>query len=568
MQTKTREEYDVLVVGSGASGGWAAKRMTEAGLNVALVDAGRPLTDADYSEHKQAFELRYRGRAPGVVAKTRPRQRDCYACTEYNYDWFANDLEEPYTTPADKPFSWQGRMRIIGGRTNVWGRQSYRLSQQDLKGKTFDGQGADWPLNYEDLVPYYELVEDYVGISGQAENVPELPDSKFLPPMELTCAEAKVRRSIKDKFGRTLTIGRTANLTKPIHGRAACHYCGPCERGCATHSYFNSAFTTVADAFKTGKCTHIPNAMVYRVLMDPATHKARGLMYIDRNTRAVREVKGKTVVLCAQAMESARILLNSSTEQDPNGLANSSGVLGHYLMDHLWVAGGASGDFPDIPGDPSLGQARRPNGMYVIRFRNPMKGERHKDFVRGYGFQGGGAVQVDFAAPGFGEEYKQKLKSGLSIRALRGLRRVSAVLRESRGDRQERGRRVRHPGAADQHGVGRQREEDDPRHGGLGGGDAGGVGREERPAVSLPGSRAGLRHSRSGRGADGGRSEDVGAEPVPAGPRRQEPVRDGRRVLPVVRVPEPDADDHGAGRALVRLPDAGDEARQPVVAAR
>ena len=256
--------------------------------------------------------------------------------------------------------------------------------------------------------------------------------------MELTCAEAKVRRSIKDKFNRTLTIGRTANLTKPIHGRAACHYCGPCERGCATHSYFNSAFTTVADAFKTGKCTHIPNAMVYRVVMDPATHKARGLMYIDRNTRAVREVKGKVVVLCAQAMESARIMLNSSTEQDPNGLANSSGALGHYLMDHLWVAGGASGDFPDIPGDPSLGQPRRPNGMYVIRFRNPMKGERHKDFVRGYGFQGGGAVHRRFQRAGLWRGLQAEAEVRPVERALRGVRRVPAVLRESRGDRQER----------------------------------------------------------------------------------------------------------------------------------
>lgn len=413
-QTKTRDEYDVLVVGSGASGGWAAKRLSEAGLRIALVDAGRPLTPTDYTEHKQVYDLRYRTRAPGIVGKTRPRQRDCYACTEYNYDWFANDLEEPYTTAAGKPFSWQGRMRVTGGRTNVWGRQSYRLSQQDLKGKSFDGQGADWPLSYEDLVPYYEIVEDYVGISGQPENVPELPDGHFLPPMELTCAERKIRSSIKDKFGRTLTIGRTANLTKPINGRAACHFCGPCERGCVTRSYFNSAFTTVADALKTGKCTHIPNAMVYRVVMDPATHRAKGLMYIDRNTRAVREVYGKVVILSAQAMESARIMLNSTSEQDPNGLANSSGALGHYLMDHLWVAGGATGEFPDLPGDASLGAAKRPNGLYVIRFRNTAKGERHKDFVRGYGFQGRGETNFRFEAAGFGDAYKQALKEGLT----------------------------------------------------------------------------------------------------------------------------------------------------------
>jgi glucoside 3-dehydrogenase (cytochrome c) catalytic subunit len=411
---KTRDDFDVLVVGSGASGGWAAKRLSEAGVRVALVDAGRPLAPTDYSEHKQAYELRYRGRAPEVVRKTRPRQRECYACTEYNFDWFANDLEEPYTTPDGKPFSWQGRMRVTGGRTNVWGRQSYRFSQQDLKGKSFDGEGADWPLNYEDLVPYYDIVEDYVGISGMAENVPELPDSRFLPPMELTCAERRIRERIKEKFDRTLTIGRAANLTKPLNGRAACHYCGPCERGCVTHSYFNSAFTTVADALKTGQCTHIPNAMVYRVVMDPTTHRAKGLMYVDRNTRAVKEVSGKVVVLCAQALESARILLNSSTEQAPNGLANSSGVLGHYLMDHLWVAGGASGEFPDLPGDPSLGAPRRPNGIYVIRFRNTMKGQRHKDFVRGYGFQGGGATNYNLNAPGFGEAFKQKLKEGVT----------------------------------------------------------------------------------------------------------------------------------------------------------
>jgi choline dehydrogenase-like flavoprotein len=302
-------------------------------------------------------------------------------------------------------------MRVTGGRTNVWGRQSYRLSQQDLKSASFDGFGADWPLDYKDLVPYYDLVEDYVGISGQAEGVPELPDSRFHPAMPLTCAEQKVRSAIKTKFGRTLTIGRTANITKPINGRSACHYCGPCERGCMTHSYFNAAFTTVADALKTGRCTHIPNAMVYQVLMDPDRHRARGLMYIDRNTREVKEIYGKVVVLSAQALESARILFNSATEQAPNGLANSSGVLGHYLMDHLWVAGGARGDFPDLAGDASLGAARRPTGTYLIRFRNTADGERSKKFLRGYGFQGGGSSSLNFSVGGFGDAYKQAVKN-------------------------------------------------------------------------------------------------------------------------------------------------------------
>ncbi|HEU4590806.1 MAG TPA: GMC family oxidoreductase [Steroidobacteraceae bacterium] len=402
------EEYDAIVVGSGASGGWAAKRMSEAGMRVALVCAGRPLTDGDYREHVQPYELKYQARANDLIRRKRPVQKDCYACTEYNESWFCNDIDEPYTTPEGKPFSWQGRMRVTGGRTNVWGRQSYRYSQQDLKGYSFDGHGADWPLDYKDLVPYYELVEDYVGISGMVENNPELPDSKFLPPMALTCVEEHVRGAVKSKFGRTLTIGRVANLTKPINGRAPCHFCGPCERGCVTHSYFNSAFTTVADALKTGKCTHIPNAMVYQVLMDPKTHKARGVSYVDRVTRETREIRAKSVVLCAQALESTRILLNSA----PGGLANSSGVLGEYLMDHMWVAGGGAGEFPDMPGKPSLNTAHRPNGLYVIRFRNTANGPRHKDFVRGYGFQGGSQLGFRMSAPGFGQAYKDAVKDG------------------------------------------------------------------------------------------------------------------------------------------------------------
>ncbi len=402
------QEYDAIVVGSGASGGWAAKRMSEAGMRVALVCAGRPLSDGDYREHVQPYELKYQARAYDLIRRSRPVQKDCYACTEYNESWFCNDIDEPYTTEKGKPFSWQGRMRVTGGRTNVWGRHSYRFSQQDLKGYSFDGAGVDWPLNYKDLVKYYELVEDYVGISGMVENHPELPDSKYHPSMPLTCVEQKVRGAIKSKFGRTLTMGRLANITKPINGRSPCHYCGPCERGCVTHSYFNSAFTTVADALKSGNCTHIPNAMVYQVLMDKATNKARGVTYVDRITRETRELRAKTVVLCAQALESTRILLNSAKD----GLGNSSGVLGEYLMDHMWVAGGAAGEFPDMPGKPSLNTAHRPGGPYLIRFRNTAKGERHKDFVRGYGFQGGSQLAFTMGAPGFGQAYKDAVKNG------------------------------------------------------------------------------------------------------------------------------------------------------------
>ncbi len=402
----TKKPFDVVVVGSGASGGWACKRLSEAGLKVALVDAGRPQSDKNFAEHMAPFELKYRDRAPEIIRKTRPVQKDCYACMEYNYDWFCNDLEEPYTTAEKMPFSWQGRLRVTGGRTNVWGRVSLRLSDLDFKAASFDGYGEDWPLSYRDLAPYYDLVEEYVGVCGQAEGVEHLPDGKFQPPMALTCAEVQFHSRVKEKMGRILTPSRSANLTRPINGRAACHYCGPCERGCVTHSYFNSAFTTVADALATRNCTHLPNAMVYKVLMDAERNRAKGVLYVDRITHEPKEVYARVVILCAQALESVRILFNSAARQYPNGLANSSGVLGHYLMDHI-VGGGASGQFPELTARPSLNGPVNPAGIYVIRFRNLPNGPRSKNFLRGYGYEGGAETGFNWKAPGLGDAYKK-----------------------------------------------------------------------------------------------------------------------------------------------------------------
>lgn len=411
--------FDVLVVGSGASGGWAAKRLAESGLKVALLEAGRPLSDQEFTEHLPEFKLKYRNLIPEIIRKTRPIQSHLSSCNEFNSHWFCKDLEEPYTTPKDKPFHWLGRLRVTGGRTNVWGRVCLRFSDLDFKPASFDGYGDDWPLSYADLEPYYDLVEEYVGITGVSEGIPELPDGRFLPPMGLTCQELHVRERIMARLGRTLTPARSANLTRPLNGRAPCHYCGPCERGCQTHSYFNSAFTTVADALKSGNFTLISNAMVYRVLMDADRNRAKGLLYIDRNTREPREVFGRVVILCAQAQESVRILLNTTNSQYPNGLANSSGVLGHYLMAQV-MSGGGRGHLPSFGARPTLDGPRRPVGIYVVRFRNTQKGERSPRFLRGYGFEGGGGVDFNWSAPGFGPEFKRALLEPQASFFLRG----------------------------------------------------------------------------------------------------------------------------------------------------
>ena len=396
---RSAETFDAIVVGSGATGGWAAKKLTEGGMRVALVEAGAKITPQGFTEHVPPWELPYLGKSPKLV-KDRPIQSLCYACTEWNSDWFASDVENPYT--QDKPFRWI-RMRVLGGRSMSWGRQSYRMSDLDFKAASHDGYGDDWPISYDEIVPYYEEVERYVGISGMVENLPQLPDSIFQPPMEMTCGEHLLRNRVRDKMGRAVTIGRVAILTKAHNGRQPCHSCGPCENGCITKSYFNSPTTTIPDAQSTGRLTLLTDAVVSRVLMKDG--KASGIEYIDRFTRDPHEVRAKLVVLCASTLESTRLLLNSN-------IANSSGALGHYLMDHIFE-GGASGVMPEVETKPWAGMLRRPNGIYVPRFRN-VKEKTTNGFIRGYGYQGSSSPEFSFGAPGFGAAYKEAVRVGSS----------------------------------------------------------------------------------------------------------------------------------------------------------
>ena len=390
------EAFDAIVVGSGCTGGWAAKWLTEHGLKVAMLEAGSKITPKDFSEHKQPWDYPYLGMG-SFFAKERPIQSKCYACTEHNYKWFVNDIENPYT--QDKPFSWI-RQRVLGGRSLSWGRQSYRMSDLDFKAASHDGYGEDWPISFDEMVPYYEIVEKYVGISGRPEGLAQLPDSVFLPPMEMTCAETSMRSRVKSKMNRTVTIGRVAILTKAHNGRAACHYCGPCERGCSTFSYYSSLTTVIPDALKTGRLTIFTDSPAAEVIMKDG--KAAGIRYVDRSTGDRREVFAKVVVLCASTLESTRLMLNS-------GICNSSGVLGHYLMDHIYE-GGAYGQWEGVEAKPWAGMPSRPNGIYIPRFRN-VKEKETNGFIRGYGYQGGASPGFNYGAPGFGASYKNAVRA-------------------------------------------------------------------------------------------------------------------------------------------------------------
>jgi choline dehydrogenase-like flavoprotein len=401
------QTYDAIVIGSGITGGWAAKELTEKGLQTLVLEAGRPITpEQDYVEHVPQWEMRFRGMGDRrLLAEKQPIQATCSGLDEWNSKFFVNDKENPYVTEANKPFLWI-RGRQLGGRSIIWGRQSYRWSDLDFEANLRDGIAVDWPIRYKDLAPWYDYVEDFVGISGQAEGLPQLPDGHFLPPMEMNCAEVLVKDAIAKHYkgDRMMTIGRTAILTKPHHGRAACHYCGPCARGCITRSYFSSLNSTLPAARATGKLTVRPYSVVHSLIFDGSTRKISGIRVIDGQTRENLEFQGRIVFLCASAIESARILLNSATTEFPNGMANSSGELGHNLMDHV-MGGGASAEIPGNEGRVSHGH--RPNGIYVPRFRNVKTKE--KRFLRGFGFQGSGSRagwDRGEAMPGFGAEFK------------------------------------------------------------------------------------------------------------------------------------------------------------------
>jgi choline dehydrogenase-like flavoprotein len=378
--------YDAIVVGSGISGGFAAKELTEKGLRTLVLERGRDVKHpVDYpTAMKDGWEFAGRNRVSrAALARQDKQNRTGYTTHPASAHWFVDDVDNPYSEV--QRFDWM-RGYHVGGRSLLWGRQSYRFSDLDFEANARDGVAVDWPIRYNDLAPWYDYVERFAGISGSREGLPQLPDGEFLPPMAMNCLEQQVRDRIATSFGgRKMIIGRVANLTQPHNGRGGCQYRNRCIRGCPYGAYFSSNAATLPAAYVTGNLTLRPFSIVTEVIYDAITGRARGVRIVDAETNQTTEYFARVIFLCASAIASTYILMNSRSDRFPNGLGNDSGELGHNLMDHHFKVGanGVSDDFGD-----RFYKGQRPNGIYIPRFRNIDEQSRQKDYVRGFGYQG------------------------------------------------------------------------------------------------------------------------------------------------------------------------------------
>lgn len=407
------KQYDAIVVGSGITGGWAAKELTEKGLKVLMVERGEniPHRTGYKNEMKAPWEIPFRGEGDqNYLDEHYPVQQHSGHLDEWNQSYWVDDKAQPYQTPDDTKFRWI-RGYHLGGKSLMWGRQCYRWSDYDFSANARDGIGTDWPIRYNDLAPWYDKVEAFVGISGAKEGLPQLPDGQFQPPMALNVVEQYMRDQISRHFPeRLLTIGRTANLTegKPEEGRAQCQNRSICARGCSFGAYFSTQSSTLPAAQKTGNLTLITNAMASRLIHDPDSNRISGVEVIDTQTRQTTTYNGKLVFLCAGAFNSVALMLRSVSAAFPNGLANSSGVLGKYIMDHASTVGVAS----VIPGfEDRYYYGNRPTGVVVPRFVNLE--EQDQPFTRGFSYQGG-AYRASWSRgmkqAGIGKSFAQRLQ--------------------------------------------------------------------------------------------------------------------------------------------------------------
>ncbi|MCW5517635.1 GMC oxidoreductase [Muriicola sp. Z0-33] len=409
IDAKTQMTYDAIVIGSGISGGWAAKELCEKGLKTLVLERG-PIVEhlKDYpTMNLDPWDTELRG---GLTPEEKKRHykgiRSGFIGSDTEHFW-ANDEENPYTEV--KPFLWM-RGHQMGGRSLLWGKQTYRWSDLDFEANAKDGHGIDWPIRYKDIAPWYEYVEKFAGISGEALGLPQLPDSHFLPPMELNCVEKHLKSRIEKEFpGRHLIIGRVAHLTKPLNGRGQCQYRNRCSRGCPYGAYFSSNAVTLPAASATGNLTIRPYSIAQSIVYDDKKGKATGVRIIDAETNETFEFNSKIIFCNASTLSSTQILLNSTSGRFQNGLGNDSGELGHNLMDHTYRIG-AMGKVEGF--EDKYYKGRRPNGIYIPRYVNIDDNTKSDKFIRGFGFQGGGGrAGISQAAnrEEFGADYKDSI---------------------------------------------------------------------------------------------------------------------------------------------------------------
>lgn len=424
MIESTQYDFDAIVVGSGISGGWAAKELTEKGLKVLVLERGRDLVPGTgyLGEHAPNWKLPYQGKKPReLYEEDYAMANKVYAFSEANRQFWMNEKQNPYVVDDKDPFMWI-RSDVVGGRSVLWGRQTYRLSELDFQANAKDGHGIPWPVEYDDIAPWYSYVEKFAGISGSAEGLPQFPDGDYQKPMPWFELEKTIKGRLQKKAPDiTLTNARTAILTEDLPGRSACHFCGPCHRGCSTGSYFSSLSSTLPAARATGNLTLKSNALVERLEYDKASGRISNAHVIDTVTGERQTFSARIFFLCASTIGSTQLLMNSTSEEFPDGLANSSGVLGQYLMDHTL---GLSGLGVFLDNMDSYYHGNRPTGLYIPRFRNLDGQDEDADFIRGYGYQTATLRmdwQTGYNAKGFGAGLKDSLrKPGAWIFALVG----------------------------------------------------------------------------------------------------------------------------------------------------
>ncbi len=414
---KTTEVFDAIVVGSGISGGWAAKEFCERGFKTLMIERGRVVEHRkDYiGEGKKPWQTPFRTRVDNLLVEQQYKiQKQCYAFNDTTKHFFGNDRDLPYTTKEGTEFSWI-RANQLGGKSLLWHRQSYRLSDHDFSANKNDGHGIDWPIRYKDLEKWYSHVETHAGIAGSKENLEQLPDSEFIPPFDMTGPEKFIKKQIEKQYAdRKMIVGRTAHLTEPtdLHisqGRVKCQARNECQRGCSFGAYFSTQSSTLPAAAKTGNLSIAPNSVVHSLIYDEKTKKVKGVRVIDNDDLSEREYYAKTVFMCASTVASTQIMLNSKSKHFPNGIANSSGVLGHYLMDHNYNAG-ASAEIEGFDNDYYSG--RRPTGILIPNFQYKPALYK-KDYVRGYCLSGVTSRmgwRLNTEDDGFGVDFKKKLQ--------------------------------------------------------------------------------------------------------------------------------------------------------------